>query len=268
MDVIDAEDVSAVTVLWFLASDAPSTSLSLCFDGAERTDRLVPDRLRVSPSPLLPRLRGPWDPLCVRRPVYGSSKNSSGLLCPSSMLCFPFGVSRTRVDGDDIRRRVRTGACRIVLLGMCPTRRRTGDVGVDSTESSCRKEGRDVLERDSRSGGDGQMDEDDVAWGKSVGGGASSLFVSILASSIASAETCEASALDLDVSAARLPSPTRKGTLPVPENPAGAGRVFVRELGVISGLCIVAWTFLGVLVTARVCAAFSSVSWSKSFFRG
>ena len=94
MDVIDAEDVSAVTVLWFLASDAPSTSLSLCFDGAERTDRLVPDRLRVSPSPLL-RLRGPWDPLCVRRPVYGSSKNSSGLLCPSSMLCFPFGVSRT-----------------------------------------------------------------------------------------------------------------------------------------------------------------------------
>ena len=267
MDVIDAEDVSAVTVLWFLASDAPSTSLSLCFDGAERTDRLVPDRLRVSPSPLL-RLRGPWDPLCVRRPVYGSSKNSSGLLCPSSMLCFPFGVSRTRVDGDDIRRRVRTGACRIVLLGMCPTRRRTGDVGVDSTESSCRKEGRDVLERDSRSGGDGQMDEDDVVWGKSVGGGASSLFVSILASSVASAETCDTGALDLDVSAARLPSPNRKGTLPVPENPAAAGRVFVRAVGVISGLFVITCKFLGVLVTVRVGTAFSSDSWTKSLFSG
>ena len=184
------------------------------------------------------------------------------------MLRFSFGVSRTKDDGDDISRRVRTGACRIVLLGMCPTRRRAGDVGVDSTESSCRKEGRDVLERDSCNGGDGQMDEDDVVWGKSVGGGTSSLFVSILASSIASAETCEASALDLDVSAARLPNPNRKGTLPVPENPAAAGRVFVRAVGVISGLFVITCKFLGVLVTARVCAAFSSVSWSKSFFRG
>ena len=184
------------------------------------------------------------------------------------MLCFPFGVSRTRVDGDDIRRRVRTGACRIVLLGMCPTRRRAGDVGVDSTESSCRKEGRDVLERDSCNGGDGQMDEDDVVWGKSVGGGTSSLFVSILASSVASAETCDTGALDLNVSAARLPNPNRKGTLPVPENPAAAGRVFVRAVGVISGLFVITCKFLGVLVTVRVGTAFSSDSWTKSLFSG
>ena len=57
MDVMEAEDVSVVTVLWSPGSDTPSTSMSLCFDVAERTDRLVPDRLRVSPSPLLPRLR-------------------------------------------------------------------------------------------------------------------------------------------------------------------------------------------------------------------
>lgn len=266
MDVMEAEDVSVVTVLWSPGSDTPSTSMSLCFDAAERTDRLVPDRPRVSPSPLLPRLREAWEPLCVRIPPYGSSKNSNGLLCPSSMLRFSFGVSRTK--DDDISRRVRTGACRIVLLGMCPTRRRAGDVGVDSTESSCRKEGRDVLERDSCSGGDGQMDEEDVVWGKSVGGGTSSLFVSILASSVASAETCDTGALDLDVSAARLPNPNRKGTLPVPENPAAAGRVFVRVVGVISGLFVITCKFLGVLVTVRVCAAFSSDSWTKSLFSG
>lgn len=108
MDVIEAEDVSVVAALGSPGSENPSVSMSLCFDVVERTDRLVPARLRVSPVLLLPRLRDRWDSPCVRGPAYGSSRKGGGLSRPSSVLCFPLCVSRTSDDDDAIRRSVRT----------------------------------------------------------------------------------------------------------------------------------------------------------------